>query len=48
VREAQERGDEKRTTSFGGGQRDNRGREEDLVESKLRGAVWKCKTECGR
>jgi len=23
-------------------------REEDLVESKLRGAVWKCGTECGR
>jgi hypothetical protein len=22
--------------------------EEDLVESKLRGAVWKCGTECGR
>ncbi len=22
-------------------------REEDLVESKLRGDVWKCGTECG-
>jgi hypothetical protein len=26
----------------------DRGREEDLVESKLKGAVWKCRTKCGR